>query len=86
MSGTVSVKRHVAKTVTWRIIASGTTFLLAMVFFGTEPGAIRKATAVALSETVLKMFLYYAHERAWYRTGWGVHKSPEQEHLEEAAS
>lgn len=77
MSGTVSVKRHIAKTVTWRIIASGTTFFLALLFFGTDSQAVEKATGVALAETVLKMVFYYAHERTWYKFKWGVSTAPE---------
>ena len=61
--------RHLAKAVTWRIIASGTTFLLAWFFFQDDAKAVQKATSVAVAESVLKMALYYFHERAWYRYG-----------------
>lgn len=61
--------RHLAKAVTWRIIASVTTFLLAWFFFQDDAQAIQKATSVAIAESVLKMGLYYFHERAWYRYG-----------------
>ena len=61
--------RHLAKAVTWRIIASGTTFLLAWFFIRDDAKAVQKATSVAVAESVLKMALYYFHERAWYRYG-----------------
>lgn len=61
--------RHLAKAVTWRVIASGTTFLLAWFFFQDDAKAVQKATSVAVAESVLKMALYYFHERAWYRYG-----------------
>lgn len=61
--------RHLAKAVTWRIIASGTTFLLAWFFFQDDAKAVQKATSVAVAESVLKMALYYFHERAWFRYG-----------------
>jgi uncharacterized membrane protein len=61
--------RHLSKAVTWRIIASGTTFLLAWFFFQEDAKAVQKATSVAVAESVLKMALYYFHERAWYRYG-----------------
>ena len=61
--------RHLAKAVTWRVIASGTTFLLAWFFFQDDAQAVQKATSVAVAESVLKMALYYFHERAWYRYG-----------------
>lgn len=72
---TVSVKRHIAKTITWRLIASATTFGLALLFFGNDQQAVEKATGIALVETVLKMGLYYGHERAWYRIAWGVNRA-----------
>lgn len=67
-----SALRHLAKTISWRVLASLTTFLLAIAFFRNEPGAIEKATAVALVESILKMLFYYLHERAWYRSKYGL--------------
>lgn len=72
--GKVSHKRHIAKTITWRIIASGTTFILAWLFFKEDAHAAEKATGVALTESVIKMVFYYFHERAWYRINFGVEK------------
>ena len=70
----VSKRRHIAKTITWRIIASTTTFILAYIFFQDDPNVAEKATSVAIAETILKMALYYFHERAWYRVNFGVIK------------
>ena len=67
-----SKKRHIAKTLTWRIIASITTFLVARWFFSEDPNATEKATWVALTEAVVKMALYYFHERAWYGSNFGL--------------
>ena len=64
--------RHVAKAITWRVAASGTTFLLALIFFNGHEGAIEKATQVALIESVLKLIFYYAHEEVWYRMNLGL--------------
>lgn len=63
--------KSIAKTITWRIIASATTFALAYLFFYKDPYAAQKATGVALTESVIKMFLYFFHERAWERVRWG---------------
>ncbi len=71
----VNKKRHLAKTVTWRIIASITTFVLALVFFGDDPSIATKATLVVIFESVIKMVLYYWHERAWYRFKFGRNES-----------
>jgi len=59
----VSKKRHLAKAVTWRIIASITTALIAWTF-GLPPKAVG---AVFVADLIIKFVLYYAHERAWYR-------------------
>jgi uncharacterized membrane protein len=59
-------RRHIAKTVTWRIIASLTTFLLTLLFFKEDPNATEKAVNVAVIEATLKMIFYYYHERIWY--------------------
>lgn len=56
-------KRHLLKTLTWRVIATGTTFALAWLF--TED--IEIAAAIGATEAIAKMVLYYAHERVWYR-------------------
>lgn len=60
-------KRHIAKTFTWRIVASLTTFLLTLFFFKEDPNATQKAINVAILEAILKMVLYYFHERIWFR-------------------
>jgi len=57
--------RHIAKTITWRLVASITTFSLVYLF----TGDINKATWLMASEIVLKLLLYYAHERAWFKYG-----------------
>lgn len=64
--------RHILKAVTWRIIASGTTFGLSMLFFRHDPQAIEKSTGVAIAEAFIKMVLYYYHERAWYHVNFGI--------------
>jgi len=63
MSHAVERKRHIAKAVTWRIIASITTAFIAW-FFGLPPKAVG---AVFLADLVIKFVLYYGHERIWYR-------------------
>jgi len=69
---TPSFKRHLAKTITWRIIASLTTFILTLLIFKEEPNASEKATGVMIVETSLKMAFYYIHERAWHKTDFGI--------------
>ena len=61
--------RHLLKAFTRRFIASSTTFLLAWFFFQDDVQAVQKATGIAIAESILRMGLYYFHERAWYRYG-----------------
>lgn len=55
-------KRHILKTFTWRIIATLTTTMIAWVISG-DPMIGLKVGSI---EFVLKMFLYYLHEKAWH--------------------
>ena len=59
----VEPRRHLAKAVTWRIIASIVTAIIAYAF-GLPPKAIG---AVFIADLVIKFALYYAHERVWYK-------------------
>ncbi len=54
-------KKSIYKTITWRITATTTTLLLVYLL----TGEMKIAGSVALLESVIKMGLYYAHERAW---------------------
>ena len=65
MDQKLSRKRHIAKTVTWRIIASATTFTFVYVVFGD----VKAASGIMVMESILKMVLYYYHERVWFRYG-----------------
>ena len=59
--------RTIAKTVSWRAIASFTT--IAIVFGAT--GELALSLGVGAIEVVSKMVLYYGHERVWLRVAWG---------------
>jgi uncharacterized membrane protein len=67
----VERKRHLAKTITWRILATTDTFIIA--WFIT--GKVDWAAGIASIEILTKMFLYYWHERAWYKyVKYGIRK------------
>jgi len=53
--------RSILKAISWRIVATGTTFII--VYLVT--GKIAFATSIAGVEVVTKMAIYYAHERVW---------------------
>lgn len=63
METKVQAKRHLAKAITWRIIASLTTAIIAYMF-GLPPKAVG---AVFVADLVIKFVLYYIHERVWYK-------------------
>jgi uncharacterized membrane protein len=67
-----SHKRSVAKSLSWRFIA---TFITAgVVFFITEEFTL--AAIVGLGDTTIKFFAYYFHERLWNRIQFGRPKPP----------
>jgi len=55
-------KRHLLKTLTWRIIATIITFFIAWII----SGSINTAINIGLLEILLKMIAYYGHERFWF--------------------
>lgn len=57
------VKRHVAKTVSYRIISTGIGFLA--MWFATN--SIKLGAAFSIVELIWKPVQYYIHERVWYR-------------------
>ncbi|WP_434637279.1 adenylyl-sulfate kinase [Sulfurimonas sp. NW7] len=63
-------KRSVVKGISWRIIATTTTVIIVYLFFG----RLDLAIAAGMIETVLKVGLYWAHERAWMKIRWGKKK------------
>ncbi len=65
-----SQKRHIIKTITWRIIGTLDTVLLSWLISGNALTGLK----IGLAEVVTKMVLYYLHERAWYRLNFGLPK------------
>ena len=61
-------KRSIVKSITFRIIATITT--LVVVWFFTKDIAI--SAGLTITENLLKMILYYFHERAWTGVAWGI--------------
>lgn len=59
----VSYKRHIAKTITWRILGTLDTFILSWIL----TGSIKVGAAIGGLEVITKTILYFFHERAWYR-------------------
>lgn len=62
--------RSIIKGVSWRVFATTTTIIIVYVFFG----RLDLAIAAGVVETFSKIFLYWAHERAWVKIQWGRKK------------
>ena len=54
-------RKKLLKTLTWRTIATSTTFCVALIVTGDAS----KSAAVAAVDTVLKTFFYYGHESCY---------------------
>ncbi len=59
-------KRTIVKTMTWRVTASLTTFLIAWML----TGDILIGASIGSIEAIAKIFLYYFHERIWNNVSW----------------
>lgn len=68
MKTQLSHKRHILKTITWRVIGTIDTIFLGWIISGDPTIGL----SVGGAELSTKMILYYLHERAWYRIDFGV--------------
>jgi len=63
----ISKARSLAKSITWRIIAILSTFVVGYVL----TGSVDFAASLALLSNLINFILYYFHERLWLRVRWG---------------
>jgi uncharacterized membrane protein len=61
-------KRSIVKSVTFRILATIITLVVVWIF--TRDIVI--SGSVTITENLLKMIVYYFHERAWTGIAWGI--------------
>jgi len=71
-----SPTRSILKAISWRVIASGATFIIIYVIarystHKTDLDAFHLAGAAASVDVVAKLVLYYFHERLWTNIYWG---------------
>ena len=59
-------KRTLVKTMTWRVTASLTTFIIAWIL----TGDLLIGVSIGSIEAIAKIFLYYYHERIWNNINW----------------
>lgn len=63
-----SKKRHLAKTITWRIVGTIDTMILGWIISGNPMTGVK----IGGLEVATKMILYYFHERAWFKINFGL--------------
>ena len=59
----VERKRHIVKTISYRIISTIVGFLLMWLI----SGSIKIGAAFGVTELIYKPIQYYIHERVWYK-------------------
>jgi uncharacterized membrane protein len=68
----VHPKRHIAKTITYRIISSFFGFLFIVVL----TGSVLVGGTFSIVELIWKPLQYYIHERIWYKyIKFGIHST-----------
>ena len=63
-------KKHIFKTISWRIIGTLDTLLLSWLI----TGQLKLGLLLSGFEIITKMALYYMHERVWFASNWGIIK------------
>jgi len=56
-------KRHIAKTISYRIVSSSIGFSLVYIF----TGYAKIGATFSMAELLYKPLLYFFHERVWYK-------------------
>jgi uncharacterized membrane protein len=74
--GKDSPSRSITKAISWRVIATLTTFLITFIIFRrytdrTLTEVFETASFVAGIEIIAKILFYYLHERMWQNIRWG---------------
>jgi uncharacterized membrane protein len=69
-----TVKRHIVKSISWRIIGTIDTFLLSFIL----TGSISFGLSISGVDFFSKLLLFYFHERIWFISEI---KSPNKRHL-----
>jgi len=59
----VSKKRHIAKTISYRIIST----MIGICVIWIVTGSLKIGTSFGVAELIYKPIQYYIHERIWYK-------------------
>lgn len=72
-----SRKRHIAKSITWRLVGSLDTIILSWLI----TSDVNIGLAIGGAEVITKIILYYFHERIWYNTRIFISQSSHIRHI-----
>jgi uncharacterized membrane protein len=71
---TVHIKRHIAKTITYRLLGTLVTCVVSFIFIGD----IKISAMLGIAELTVKPITYFLHERVWYKwIKFGINKTEE---------
>jgi uncharacterized membrane protein len=59
----VQKKRHIAKTISYRVVST----LIGFLIMWAATGSVKMGAAFGVAELVYKPIQYYLHERIWYK-------------------
>jgi uncharacterized membrane protein len=62
-----SNNRSIAKTISWRLTGSFSTFMISYLILG----SFSVAGSIAIIQIIANTLLYYLHERVWNKINWG---------------
>ena len=72
----VDKKRHIAKTISYRVVSTCIGFIIMWLV----SGSVKVGAAFGVAELIYKPIQYYLHERLWYRyIKFGLKKKPKNE-------
>ncbi|MEZ4792880.1 MAG: DUF2061 domain-containing protein [Gelidibacter sp.] len=69
-----SNKRHLLKTITWRMVGTMDTMTLAWLITGNPLTGFK----IGMAEVLTKMLFYFLHEKVWHRSDYGLEKRNSQ--------
>ena len=61
-------RRHLVKSITWRACSTAVTVLIAIAV----TGDVNVGLVIGPIDLVVKVGLYYWHEKQWSKTAWGI--------------
>lgn len=63
MNFTISQKVQLEKTISWTVISMSITFLVTWAI----TGSWQLGATISVTERIIKLFVYYGHERWWHK-------------------